>query len=51
MKITEEIREMLEGMARTIENLLEELRRRGATYDGDREGYDEYRKLFPKEDA
>lgn len=42
---------LLEGMARIIESLLEELRRRGVVYDGDLEEYEEYRDEVPREDA
>lgn len=41
----------LEGMARIIEHLLDELRRRGVTPEVDLSFYDEYRTHHPKEDA
>jgi hypothetical protein len=42
---------LLEGLARTVEDLLSELRRRGAEVDVDTSDYDEYRAWHPKEDA
>jgi hypothetical protein len=46
-------KEMLESMARTIESLLAQLRRRGVVFEDDVDlvGYEQYRRLFPKEDA
>lgn len=42
---------LLEGLARTVEELLEELRRRGAAIDADLDEYREYREVVPREDA
>jgi hypothetical protein len=40
-----------ESMARAIETLLETLRQRGVTPEVDLSGFDEYRKLHPRQDA
>lgn len=41
----------VEGMARIIEALLEEIRRRGVVPEADLTEYDEYRTARPREDA
>lgn len=43
--------EIDEKLARCIETLMEELRRRGATIDCDLSAYEEYRARHPREDA
>lgn len=54
MKLPQKAKELLESMARTIESLTAQLRRRGVVFDEDEEdmtGYHEYREHHPREDA
>ena len=54
MNLSEKAKEMLESMARTIEGLLAQLRRRGVLVDeedDDMAGYKKYREKFPRQDA
>lgn len=45
------MKQLLEGLARIVEDLIEEMHRRGAVPETDLEDYERYRELRPREDA
>jgi len=54
MKLSLKAKEMLEGLAKAVESLLAQLRRRGAVLEEDEvdlTAYNEYRREFPRQDA